>query len=371
VPLVLLGLNEDEKRRARENAAKSLGGHHDLPATLATALGVAPPRCHQGRSLLVAGAPASRIVPSVAGDSLQFLYAHEGSRRFMLELKTGRVREFDYVADPTFRRDLAGSDPRALEIKEFLHAYQDVMYYAVMGDKLAPPADETSTRRIGLPRVETAERVSRGARPPSAATDMDVVTDLERALEGRPEWLELSVAPNGRGALVVRRWKDPPPVYPSDPSHVPMPDTLAEGPPLGDVLARLDGRASLFLDVERPDRFADVMNVVHGMVSAVSRLPEAARVVIESSDDVMLTSIRQFSGVSLAHRITSGAVTEAALAFAAERGFSWVCVAQEFATTEAIAAVHAHGLRVVTYPHGSSPLPPAQTAEQPDARVVN
>jgi arylsulfatase A-like enzyme len=364
VPLVLLGLNEDEKRRARDNAG-SLGGHHDVPATFGTALGVAPPRCHQGRSLIAGAVPPLRIVPSVAGDSLQFLYAHEGSRRFMLELKTGRVRAFDYVADPTFRRDLAGSDPRASEIGEFLRAYQDVMYYVVVNDKLAPPGE--SQKRPGLPRAGASERVSRGST--STGPGADVMVELERALEGRPEWLELSVAANGRGELVVRHWKDPAPASPFDPSYVPVPDTIAEGPPLDDVLARIAGRAGLFIDIERPARFADIMSVVHGTVAAVGRLSPSVRVVVESSDEVMLTSIRQFSGVSLAYRLTPGTVTEVALSFASDRGFSWVGLAEEYATPDAIAAAHAHGLRVVTYPRGLASAPDA--AEPPDARVVN
>jgi arylsulfatase A-like enzyme len=369
VPLILLGLNEDEARRARANAAGAIGGHHDLPATLATALGVVPPRCHQGRSLLGADVPAVRIVPSVAGESLEFLYAHEGTRRFMLELRTGRFREYDYVSDPTFRRDLAASDPRAPEVREFLHGYHDLMHYAIMRDKLAPPIDE-APKRAALSRVAAAERVLRGTPPLGTAPGGDVGADLERALEARPEWLELSIAPNGRGALVVRRWKEPAPASPSDPSYVPVPDTIAEGPPLDEVLARIGGRASLFLDVERPARFPDIMNVVHGMVAAVGRLPENVRVVVESSDEVMLTSIRQFSAVSLAYRIAPIAVSDKALSFAAERGFTWVSIAEEYATPDAIAGAHAHGLRVLTYPRAAPPAG-APTAELPDARVVN
>jgi hypothetical protein len=318
--------------------------------------------------LLSAEVPGSRTVPSVAGEMLQFLYAHEGTRRFMLELKTGRVREYDYVSDPTFRHDLAPSSPRASEVKQFLHGYQDVMRYAITGDKLAPPPGD-APKRPALPHVETSERVSRGTPPLRAASDVDVIAELEQALESRPEWLELSVAPNGRGTLVVRHWKDPAPGNPFDPSYVPLPDTIAEGPPLDDVLARLAGRASLFLDIERPARFGDVMNVVHGTVAAVGRLPRDVRLVIESSDEVILTSIRQFSGVSLAYRLAPGPVTERALSFASERGFSWACLAEEYATPDAVAAAHAQGLRVVTYPRG--PAPPAGAAEPPDARVVN
>jgi hypothetical protein len=357
-------LNEDEARRARENAMGTIGGHQDLPATFAAALGVAPPRCHQGRSLLGADVPATRIVPSVAGDSLQFLYAHEGTRRFMLELKTGRLREYDYVSDPTFRRDLAGPDPRTSEVREFLVGYRNLMQYVIMKDRLAPAGGE-APKPAALPRVETAGRVLRVA--PAGG---DVVAELERALEARPEWLELSVAPNGRGGLVARSWKQPPSASPTDPSYMPITDSVTEGPSLDDILARFGSRASLFLDVERPTRFADTMDVVHGMVAAIGRLPDSARIVVESSDEVLLTSIRQFSGVSLAYRMTPGAVTDIALGFASDRGFGWVCVAEEYATDDAVRAAHAHGLRVVTYPRGAPPAPEEQATEQPDARVV-
>lgn len=365
VPLVLLGLNEDEARRARENATGTIGGHQDIPATFATALGVAPPRCHQGRSLLGADVPVTRVIPSVAGDSLQFLYAHEETRRFMLELKTGRLREYDYVSDPTFRRDLAGSDPRTSAVREFLVGYRNLMQYVIMKDKLAPAGDE-APKRVALPRVEKAGRVLRGA--PAGG---DVVAELERALEARPEWLELSVAPNGHAGLVVRSWKEPPAASPTDPSYMPITDTVAEGPSLDDVLVRFGSRVSLFLDVERPTRFADTMNVVHGMVAAIGRLPDSARIVVESSDEVLLTSIRQFSGVTLAYRMTPGALTDATLGFASDRGFGWVCVAEEYATAGAVQAAHAHGLRVVTYPRGASPALEEQASEPPDAQVVN
>lgn len=370
VPLILLGLTPDESRRARENAARTTGGHQDVPATLAAALGVAPPRCHQGRSLLATDIPASRVVPSVAGEGLQFLYAHEGTRRFMLELRTNRLREYDYVSDALFRRDLAPSDARAPQIKEFLHAYEDVMYYAITKDKFAPPPLETQ-RAVALPGVAAAQRVSRGVTVPGAPADGGVVAELERALADHPDWLELSAAPDGRGHLVVRHWKDPAPALPTDPSHLLVQDTTAQGPPLEDVLTRIGGRAGIFLDVERPDRFADIMNVVHGTAAALARLPGDARVVVESSDEVMLTSILQFSpGTSVAYRITASIDLDQVLSFASERGFSWVCLAEATANPEAIVAAHAHGLRVVTYPGGPFPVPSVPSSELPDARVV-
>src|SRR5437762_800345 len=98
----------------------------------------------------------------------------------------------------------------ALQVKEFLHGYQDLMYYAITGDKLAPPSGE-APKRPALPRVGAAERVARGASAASPGADGGVIPALERALSEHADWLELSVAPNARRALVVRHWKDPSP----------------------------------------------------------------------------------------------------------------------------------------------------------------
>lgn len=367
VPLILLGLTEAESDRARANAAHGVGGHHDVPATLAAALGVAPPRCHQGRNLLGADVPKARIVTSVAGDGLQFLYGHQGTRRFMLEVRGRRkIREHDYIDDPTFRRDLASSDPNTRTVKRFLSDYFDVMHYATVEDRFAP-APDTLQPSAELPRVAAAERVSRGA-PPDGA-DGGVVAELDRALAGRPDWLELSITTNARGGLVVRRWKEPPPAEGSDLS-IGHSDTTAEGPALEDVLAHLRNRAKLFLDVERPARFVDIMSTVHGVVAAVDGLPPGTAVV-ESSDEVMLTSIRQFSKVSVAYRIPPDPVTAGPLRFASERGFGWVSLREDRATPEAIRAAHAQGLRVVTYPTEPPQASRGDAAEEPDARVVS
>jgi hypothetical protein len=113
------------------------------------------------------------------------------------------------------------------------------------------------------------------------------------------------------------------------------------------------------------------MSLVHGVVAVIDRLPPGARVVVESSDEVMLTSVRQFSKVSLAYRVAPGPASDETLKFAAERGFDWVCLAEDFASPSAIRAVHARGLRVVTYPRGPSRAPSDFAEEPPDARVVH
>jgi arylsulfatase A-like enzyme len=371
VPLILLGLNSDETRRAQKNAARTVGGHQDVPATLATALGVAPPRCHQGRSLLGTEVPSERLILSVAGEGLQFLYAHGSERRFMLDLRAGlHFHEHEYLSDPTFRRDISKSDPDAPKVERFLFHYLDLMEYAIPNDKLSPPPEVEAPSKPALPHVAAAAKVCRGLPPGGSRTDAGVVSELEGALVDHPEWLELSVTSNAEGGLVVRHWKEPPPADPFNPSFVTS-DTTAEGPGLSDVVGRLSDSAGLFLDIERPLRFAHVMSLVHGMVAAIDRLPPGARVVVESSDEVMLTSVRRFSKVSLAYRVAPGPASDEALKFAAERGFDWVCLAEDFASPSAIRAVHAHGLRVVTYPRGPS-RPPSDFAEEPpDARVVN
>lgn len=370
VPLILLGLNSEEARRARTNAENGVGGHHDVPATFAEALGVAPPRCHQGRSLLGPEVPKTRIVPSVAGDGLQFLYAHEGTRRFMLERNKGRIREYDYVTDPALRHDLAPGDAHAIEVTKFLRAFAEVMHYTVMRDKLAPPPDEEPPARLALPRATTTQRVLRGRTSGVSTGDGGVTPEIDRALVARPDWLELSVASDGRGGLVVRHWKEPSAASPGTPAIV-VSDTYAQGPPLDTILPRATERAGVFVDIERPPRFRDIMATVHGTVAAVEKLPAGTRVVVESSDEVMLTSVRQFSRVDLAYRLAPRSVTERALRFAADRGFTWVSLAEDYATPEAIRAAHTAGLRVLVYPRGPSLPDDAFSVEPPDARVLD
>jgi glycerophosphoryl diester phosphodiesterase/arylsulfatase A-like enzyme len=372
VPLLLLGLDAEDARRARSAAERGVGGHHDVPATLLAALGQAKLACQQGRSLLSEDVPARRVVTSVAGESLEFLYAHEQGRRWMLSLKSGRLALYDPDRDPTFRHDLSVGDPRAPEVRRLLSSYLALMKPIVEADRLAPPEPSRQRAKLGtvsVPLFVAHRALTRGAMSPRPNS----VAAIEQAIADGAAWVEIDLSTTSDRVPIV--YHD---------EYFPLPDGTrvlvsqlslaglraqpggAAIPTLEDVLSKFAGRVGFCLELKPEPQVADMLSLTRTTLRLLDRLPAASRVMIDSFDHMMLGTVREFSRWPVGYDLPQKPIQMEWLDFARDRGFDWVYLRHELATPTIVRAAHERGLRVMVYPPASPSDLPSLSTERPD-----
>jgi glycerophosphoryl diester phosphodiesterase/arylsulfatase A-like enzyme len=374
VPFLVVGLDAETRARAQSAADGLAGGQQDVPATLLAALGLPPLPCEQGRSLLDGGVPSQRFVPSVAGETLEFVYAHEARRRFMLTLGSGRLVEFDLESDPTLRHDLAPGDPRSADVRRLLTDYLGVMRYAVENDRFAPsnaPARVApSLPRVDRPRFAAHRALTRGSGGPPGNT----LAAIDQALKDDAEWAEIDLNLTADGVPVVHH--DPTVLRPGGASATLDSMTLAELralpsgaaiPTLEEVLRKFAGRIGFCLELKAETRVSSMLSLARATLKVLERMPKESRIVIDSFDHMMLATVRRFSSWQIGYDLPQKPVKAEWLDFAAERGFDWVYIRFDVATEDAVRAAHQRGLRVMVYPPARPSDVAGLAAERPDA----
>jgi glycerophosphoryl diester phosphodiesterase len=373
VPFLAVGFRGLTRGRAQTNAVRMDAGHEDFPATILDALGLPSLPCQMGRSLVGRDPSPERIIPSVAGESLQFLYAHQGSRRFMTELGKNRVAEYDYEQDPAFRNDLAPRDPRTPEIARFFQSYLAVMRYAVEQDRFSPPVTPprpvTPLPTVKTPRFAAHRALTRGAKspPPNSAAA------IEQAVKDGAEWAEIDLNTTLDRVPVV--FHDPELVLP-DGTKVPVYSVTLDAlrklpggeqiPTLEEVLTRYADRIGFCLELKPEPLVADMLSLVRTTLQILDRIPKDRRIVIDSFDHMMLATVRQFSSWPTGYDFPQKQVKSEWLDFARDRGFDWVYIREQFVTPDVVREAHARGLQVMVYPPASPTELPGLDSERPD-----
>ncbi len=258
VPLVLVGLTEEETARVRA-VARRAGGLHDIPQTLLALLGSEHRGCHQGVDLLQADEkwPDRRVLLSLFGARQETLVAHDGDHVWIIPREGETANLYNVVEDPARSIDLwAETDSDWGQMKDLRIAYVGMMAYLRRYDRfvpvIEPAAAEGAAARPASGPVRVASLAFGGGAPVAAEER------IEAAIRAGFARIRLKVEVGADGAPVV-----------ASPSG-------GEASPLAGVLTRYGRRIGMELVIAPSDRGHDPARV-HGELRAIVAAAKAAR----------------------------------------------------------------------------------------------
>ncbi len=378
VPLVLLGLGEDERVAAREAARGGPSGPLDLPRTLLGAVGWPRVGCYQGRDLLRDPPVAGRLLVSLVGEGLQWMVLRTAERRWTLHLPSRRLWVRPLGAAP--RADALLDGEAAAPVRQFARDYLALGAWLQFGDHFVPPAASLVARRRSPPPLTEPLLVAHrgnlrgpGGLPGKPENSLAL---LRAAADAGVPWVELDVQVTADGHAVLLHDGQVTIDGSLRPVHRLSLQALREavGRPvatLQQVVDALGGRIGLAVELKpQPTVFAQ-MDLLRAAFRALRRLPPGAPLLVDSFSRTTLRSLLTHGGWETGYDLPQKPVREQWLRYAAEAGFHWIYVHARFGSGELVRRARALGLRTMVYGLREPQELDAYGAQRPDGVITD
>ena len=346
VPLIIAG--PGLKAETRQQLAMTF----DVPNTVLGLLGRPAMKCSPGLDLLDRESP-TRIGYSVAGNSLESIYFHNGQQKLVFDRFNGAFYEIGKMRSE--RREILPEQVPA----ETLDVFQSItrVHHQLMTNNNYAPAARTN-ESVPLETLRTPLVVAhRGNIHGSDPKNENTITAIEAAIAAGVEWIEIDVRPDREGEPFL--FHDP--VVVLDGERVQLEDltinqireipAMEAVPTLEEILNRYAGTVNFAVEVKAANHVARLFTYTHRVRQLVNNRVPGRQVIVDSFQEAAVRSIVRGCDcdVAIDHPFRQP-VDDHAMDEYVMLGYKWLYVEQTVFTEDLLKRAHARGLRVMVYP---------------------
>ena len=348
VPLIFAGLRQ-EPAPELVRAMRRPVAIHDVPVTLSHLLGMRVHPCMIGGNLFD---PDHVLTPvyAVGPESMQQVHVWDGDAEVLFERASERYS--------MLRSAQAHEESQVLNsVRAFVEATFPIHYYLLEKNAYFPPIRAGSARPALLSVTKPLFAAHRGnTRGPQAADQENSRAALEQAAASSFPWLEVDVQINADGIPVLIH--DDTIVVDGQASAV-VDLTLQqlrvlpgreEILTLEQLLSEFLPRKKLLIEVKPQLRYQTSAQLSRATVALLNRHPTRGRVIIDSFDEFLATSIKQQCDCEVGLDTPfQRPLTAVDLDHYHQLGVDWLYVEESVVTADLIRNAHSRGLKVMAY----------------------
>jgi glycerophosphoryl diester phosphodiesterase len=344
VPLIIAGLDDDERERAQARAQR-LGAHHDLPATISGLLGTRPGPCDQGIDLLADDVPEDRWVYSVSGEQRAAVFVRGDDWLARVDRARHRIAMIEQAE--------GAAPPTAEEVGAFMQRVEALSDFLVDKDAFAPPRARPKRRPPRAAPVATLVASHRGnTRGEDAFADENTPEAVARAIAAGFEWVEVDVQVTFDGVPVLMH-DDTFTDGEGKTRHVPgltfeEVSQLTGRSSLEALLERFHGEVDFLVELKPQRTVQHNLALAHAVARLVKRYDDT-RFLVDSFSRTLASSVALTCGCEVGLDAPPGPVTDAWLGAAVEAGMTWAYVKAASLDDRTVARIHEHGLKAMVY----------------------
>jgi len=350
VPLVIAGLTSDEikmYKQYRERTASS----YDIPATLMDLLGLPPPSCGLGVSLI--RPDEGRVVYAFGGDALERMHMWLHGQEVVFD----RIRNQFRLVNPEDRTMQAiGDNTLFARARQFIDQTYPVDYYLLNENKYSPPVLRTKKKNIqGLPRPVVASH--RGNTNGEGTNQYENSSSaIDKVLESSFKWVEIDIQLTSDGQLIL--FHDP--FIEQGNNRKPLLELTL------DEIRSIPGYADVLTLQEALDRYADQINLLieikpqeqtrqleylnREVVRILSAQSDKSRFIVDSFNPYIASSVKHGCGCEVGYDTDfEKKLDRSDLEYAAQMEVDWIYVHYSIVDSDLIRLAHEYGLKVMAY----------------------